>query len=212
MRPSDQLAQFVRDALTAGRGRDEVRAALIAAGWTGPEVAGALNAWAEGGFTPPVPRPRPFVSAREAFLYGLMFVALAMTAWYLVALAFSLADLLLPEVGEADNQALWRIREMRFSIASLIVFLPLFLWLNQRTQTATRNDPGQRRSLVRKWFGHVTLFLASIALLGDLIAAIYALLNGDMTLRFAVKALTVAVVAGIIFLYFRGEMDEPESR
>lgn len=212
MRPADQLATFVHDALRTGRSRAEIRAALSAAGWTDSEVAGALAAWAETDFTPPVPRPRPFVSAREAFTYGLMFVALAMTAWHLVTLSFALIDIFIPDVVADQDLGLWRMRAMRFSIASLVVFLPLFLLLNQRTQRMTRSDPGQRRSLVRKWVSYVTLFLASMALLGDLIAVIYSLLNGDMTLRFAAKTLTVAVVAGIIFLYFRGEMDDRDAR
>ena len=85
MRNADHLAAFVRDALIAGRPRPEIEAALRTAGWTPAEISEAMQAWAEGTFLPPVPRPRPYVSAREAFVYGLMFVALAMTAWHLTA-------------------------------------------------------------------------------------------------------------------------------
>ncbi len=211
MRPADQLSQFVREALIAGRDRDEIARALSDAGWTDGEIADALGSWVAGSFAPPVPRPRPFLSAREAFLYGLMFVALAMTAWHLVSLSFNLINRWFPEPAELA-QGFYNLSAMRFSIASLVVFLPLFLVLNQRANTATRADPGKRRSLVRKWFGYITLFLASIALLGDLIAVVYAFLNGDLTLRFAAKSVVVAVVAGAVFFYFRGEMDDEESR
>lgn len=210
MRPSDQLAQFVQASLSAGHSRDAIRDALTRAGWTGAEVSAALDAWADDSFIPPIPRPRPFVSAREAFLYGLMFIALAMTAWHLVALSFYLIDRWLPEVNDM-LYATGSVQGMRLSIASLIVFLPLFVFLNSRLQQAASKDPGRRRSLVRKWFGYVTLFLASMALLGDLIAVLYALLNGDLTARFAAKTLVVAAVAGMIFVYFRGEMDDEET-
>lgn len=210
MRPSEQLARFVHESLVAGNDREAIRAALLRAGWTTGEVSAALDAWAEDDFVPPVPRPRPFVSAREAFLYGLMFIALAMTAWHLVALSFNLIDRWIPDPGSL-RRTMVPVQAMRFSIASLVVFLPLFVLLNGWTHKATLDDPGKRRSVVRKWFGYITLFLASISLLGDLIAVIYALLNGDLTLRFAAKTAAVALVAGAVFAYFRGEMDDQET-
>ncbi len=211
MRPADQLSQFVREALIAGRSRDEIARALSEAGWTESEVREALDTWVAGAFLPPVPRPRPFLSAREAFVYGLMFLALATTAWHLVSLSFNMIDRCFPDPAQIERSYA-DLSGMRFSIASLVVFLPLFLFLNQRTNAATQADPGKRRSLVRKWFGYITLFLASIALLGDLIAVVFALLNGDLTLRFAAKAAVVAAVAGAVFFYFRGELDDEETR
>ena len=209
MRPADQLAQFVADALKEGRTRAEISAALREAGWTGTEVSGALDAWAESAFTPPVPRPRPYVSAREAFLYALMFLALAMTAWNITTLGFELIELWLPDL--TDKYTRYNVQSVRWSISVLVVFFPLFLVMNTRAQRAAHADPGQRRSAVRKWFGYITLFLAAITLLGDLIAVIYALLSGELTARFIAKAGLVALTAGLIFLYFRGEMEEVQD-
>ena len=206
MKASDQLASFVYDALNAGRSRGDITVALEQAGWSPAEIRDALNNWAEGEFTPPVPRPRPFVSAREAFLYGLMFVALAMTAWHLTSLLFHLIDQWIPDLN--DRIGYYDRSDMRFSMASLIVFFPLFAWLNMQANRRINANAGRRRSGVRKWFGYITLFLAAITLLGDLIWVIYALLNGDLTARFIAKAGTVAVVAGMIFFYFRSDMTE----
>lgn len=206
MRPSDQLAAFVADALKAGRGREEIAAALDDAGWTKSEVEGALNAWADTGFVPPVPRPRPIVSAREAFTYGLMFVALVVSAVNVTTLGFELIERWLPDAAERFRG--FSVSRMRWSISYLVVFFPLFLVLNARAARAAKADKARRRSAIRKWFGYVTLFLAALALLGDLIAVIYALLSGDLTARFIAKAALVALTAGIIFLYFRAEMEE----
>lgn len=204
MRPSDQLAEFTREALINGKSREDIREALHHSGWAPNEIAEALDAWADVDFPTPVPRPRPYVSAREAFFYGIMFVALAMTAWHLVALLHNLIDHWVTDPTE-ESGARYMLSSTRWSIAALIVFTPTFLILNRRTTQDTKADPGKRRSGVRKWFGYVTLFLASISLLGDLMAVIYALLSGDLTLRFILKALVVAVVAGSIFAYFRME-------
>lgn len=209
MRPADQLATFVADALKAGRSREEITTALSDAGWTGPEIRAALHAWADGDFTPPVPRPRPMVSAKEAFLYGLMFVSLAVTAVHLVILGFELADNWIPD--PADSYGYYSRSTVRWSISALIVFFPMFLWLNTRIGKAVKKDEGKRRSGVRKWITYLTLFCAAITLLSDLIVVIHAFLSGDLTARFFAKSAIVAVVAGLIFLYFRGEMKEAED-
>lgn len=209
MRPADQLATFVAEALKAGRSREEISAALTEAGWTGPEIRAALHAWADTGFVPPVPRPRPMVSAKEAFLYGLMFVALAVTAVHLTILGFELADRWIPD--PADNYGYYSRSTVRWSVSALIVFFPLFLWLNSRIGKAVKHDEGKRRSAVRKWVTYLTLFFAAITLLSDLIVVIHAFLSGDLTARFFTKSAIVAVVAGLIFLYFRSEMKEGED-
>jgi len=209
MRPADQLAAFVRDALIAGKDRKAIAAAMEQAGWNPSEVDDALNAWSDADFTPPVPRPRPFVSARDAFFYGLMFIALAITAWHLCWLMFELIDRWLPDVGNG-NRSYYSAETVRWSMSMLIVFFPLFFYLNNRAVKATLNDPAKRRSSVRRWFGFTTLFIAAITLLGDLVYVIFSLLNGDLTTRSLAKALVIAVVAGVIFLYFRKETSDGE--
>lgn len=210
MRPADQLSRFVHQALVAGRDRAEIDAALTQAGWTRSEIAAALGSWADGGALPPVPRPRPMLTAREAFAYALMFITLAISAWHLTALSFSLIDLWMPEPSDYGYGG-YRLDSMRWSIASLIVFLPAFLWLNRRIQRQTRSDPARRRSAMRKWIGYLTLFLAVLSLAGDAIYCLYTFLNGDLTLRVLAKAGVVAVIAGTILLYFKGEVDDPQA-
>lgn len=213
MRQPDQLSEFVRTALTAGQDRAQIRAALDSAGWTASEINGALRGWAEGAFTPPVPRPRPFVSAREVFLYGLMFIALTMVTINLAQLGMALVDLWMSRdlaLEELDHyySGNYLLPRIRWCIAVLVVFAPVFLFLNARAERIARADPGTRRSLVRKWFVSLALFASVVVILGDLSYTIYALLDGDLTWQFLVKAAIVGVIAGLVFLYFRDEMKE----
>ncbi|WP_198666059.1 DUF5671 domain-containing protein [Tropicimonas sp. IMCC34043] len=210
MRPSDRLAAFVAEALAAGRERDEIAQALTRAGWTGDEIAEALDAWlpaawpAGDGIPQPVPRPRPLLSAGEALLQALILVALAMTAANVLSLGFALIDRALPATAELPLRA--GTRTIRWSVSALIVFFPLYLWLGHRANRALATAPGRRRAPIRKWIGNATLFVAAIVLLSDLLYVIYALLNGDLTARFAAKAALVAVTAGLVLLPLRAEM------
>lgn len=206
MARQDDLAEFVRAGLIAGHGRDELSAALAQAGWSARESAEALDGWAVAApGLPPVPRPRAYVSAREALIYGLLFLLLLFICWHITMLGFQLIDSLLPGL---DGRYPPSPSALRWSMAALIPTVPLFLWLNRRVTSATLGDPGRRRSLVRKWFAAITLLLASLALLGDLVAAVYALLNGELTARFMAKAALIAVLGGLAFAYWRDELDD----
>src|SRR5687767_3411734 len=93
----EELVAFVKDSLTRGVARDEIRAALRSAGWRDEEVEKALRAFAEVEFPVPVPRPQPYLSARETFFYLLQFAALYTSAFNLGRLAFLLIERAFPD-------------------------------------------------------------------------------------------------------------------
>ncbi|PZO63225.1 MAG: hypothetical protein DI498_13885 [Paracoccus denitrificans] len=199
----DDLVIFVRDGLGAGREPEELAGVMRDAGWSDGEIAQALNAWVAVDGGAPVPRPRAYVSAKEALVYGLLFITLGAICCYSVILWFGTVNYLLPE----PDQRYGASSSTRFGIATLVATVPVFLWMNARVQAASDADQGQRRSLVRRWFAAVTMLLAVLTLLGDLVAVVYAALNGDVTLRFVTKALVVAVMGVLAFAYYRDELN-----
>ena len=66
---NEELQGFVKDGLARGVSRAEINDVLVRAGWTAEHVRGALDAFAEIEFPIPVPRPMPYLSAREAFRF-----------------------------------------------------------------------------------------------------------------------------------------------
>ncbi|WP_306132713.1 DUF5671 domain-containing protein [Roseivivax marinus] len=208
MRASDRLGAFVADALRAGHARPDIVRALTEAGWSRGEAEKALADWAELSYPLPVPRPRPAVSAREALVYGLMFVALGVTVFQSINLGFALIDRWLGDPMEDFSWTAWRVRG---ALASLAVFAPLFLVLNLRTGRAARADRSLRRSAVRDWLAHGAMFFAALTLVGDLVSAVSAALGGGLHPDFLAKSALVALVAGTIYLYFRGFTRTPET-
>ena len=55
---------------------------------------------------------------------------------------------------------------------------------------------------VRKWLTYLTLFIAGVTIITDLIILINTFLGGEITARFAFKVLAVLIVAGVIFAYY----------
>jgi len=71
-------------------------------------------------------------------------------------------------------------------------------------------DPVKRASPVRKWLTYLTLFIAATVLIGDLITLVYNALGGELTTRFLLKVLTVAVIAGGTFGYYLWDLRQDE--
>ena len=92
MAVSKELSRFTRDALVSGKTRAQISQALTAAGWAASEVREALDAWAETPFSPPIPRPQTMVSARDFFVYTLMFGVMIFGAVSVVQLFHALID------------------------------------------------------------------------------------------------------------------------
>lgn len=206
MKPADQLSEFVRDAMAQGGDHDGIAQALRDAGWSAPEIAEALHGWQAAPGLPPVPRPRPYASATEALLYGLLFLSLGSVAWNICDLGMEVLNRMIPD--PADGRYDPADGALRWPIAALIVFTPLFLFLNGKVATMAQNDAGRRRSLVRKWFASITLMVAALVFLVDGISVVYALLSGELTARFAAKAVLVAGVAALVLAYYRDELDD----
>ncbi len=210
MSSSDIVSQFVKEALSAGHSRAEISGQLKTAGWSEREVTQALSAFAENDFTPPVPKPRSQLTARDAFIYLVLFTALSFSAGYLIALVNSILNIQLPDPGDSQYLRKQSFDMINWSIATLVIAGPVYLWMTYYTRRQIARDAGYKRSLVRKWLTYLALFVTAMFFLGDGAYVIYTLLDGEVTLRFLLKALMVAVVNLAIFIFYLRDVEEKE--
>ncbi len=186
--------------MRAGAGRAEIERVLAEAGWSRDRVADALRAFAAVDFPVPVPRPRTRLSARDAFLYLIVFGSLYLSAFYLGNLLFQFVNLAFPdELIEYQEAVYGRIR---FATSVLVVAYPVFLYASFRTVRDVAADPGRRASPVRRWLTYLTLAGAAFVIIGDLIFLVHGLLSGELTVRFLLKSAIVAGLAAAVFGYY----------
>ena len=202
------ISDFVHDALLRGVSREDIAQALQKGGWALKEINEALDAYVESNLPLPVPRKRVSSSPKETFLFLMLFAALYTAAFALGSVLFNIINLALPQPGE---MTLGMIVSLRFGIASVIVAFPLFIFMCRVIAREAMRNPGQRISPSRRWLTYLTLFIASISIVVDLIALLVGFFEGDITRRFILKVIVVAVLAGGAFIHYLRELRKEET-
>jgi hypothetical protein len=208
---STDLTSFVKEGLQRGIPRTQLDDALRNAGWDRNQVSTALNQFAEVDFAIPVPRPTPYLDARDAFLCAVMFGALYFGAYSLGVVIFELIDRAFPDPSARAYAAEWADASLRWSLSSLIVAFPVFLYVARLTAREQQGDRAKRITRVRRTITYLTLFIAAMFLIGDVTMLVYNVLGGDMTVRFTLKVLTVALIAGAGFGHYLRELRVDEQ-
>ncbi len=207
---SDRLDAFVRDALARGATREQIRDALGAAGWPAAEIEAALAAWHDTTFGVPAPKRRVQTSAREAFLYLVMFATLYVVAFHVGALLFTGIERWFPDPA---FYARWSagLQGVRASTAALLIAFPVFALVARHIGGLIAREPEKRASGIRRWLTWLTLFLAALVLIGDLVVVVTQLLSGELAARFVLKCAVVFAIAGMVFGHYFARMRSDEA-
>jgi hypothetical protein len=207
---SQELERFVCEALVRGESRESIARALAGAGWRDDQTRGVIDAYADTPFVIPVPRPRASVSAREAFLYLVLFASLYFAAWHLGSLLFDLINRAWPDAADQEYARQFLDRSIRWSTAALIITFPVFAFVSHYVARDVARHPIKRLSPVRRWLTYLTLFVAATVLICDMTTLVFNLLGGELTTRFVLKVLVVAVIAGSAFGWYLHDLRREE--
>ncbi|MAF59484.1 MAG: DUF5671 domain-containing protein [Candidatus Pacebacteria bacterium] len=139
------------------------------------------------------------MTPKDFFLWVAATVALYVSAVSLLALLFEYIDVVF-----ADPLRSYQFSgPIRFAMASLIIIFPLYIYLTRKLNQDIRVNPEKKDIGIRKWLLFLTLFIAGITIVIDLIVLINTFLGGqELTTAFLLKVLSVLVVIGGIFFYY----------
>ena len=208
-----ELREFVREALARGMTRAAIREKLESAGWRREEIDGALGAFAEVESPVPVPRRKPYLSAREAFFYLVLFVTLYITAINVGTVLFQFLNKLLPDVSQgAGMWDTFSFDALRGAISGLVIAFPVYLLMSRIIGRAIRQDPEKAASKVRKWLTYLTLFVSACVIIGDLTYLVSQYLSGELVLRAFLKVVVILLIAGFVFVRYLSELKREEDR
>ena len=142
----------------------------------------------------------PRSTPKDVFLHLLAIVTLYIGVISLIALLFqyieaAFADTLTYSITRTSQA-------VRTAISSLIVVWPVYIGISYVIGKDFKQTPEHRHVKIRKWLVYLTLFIAAMTLIIDMIALINSFLGGELTMSFVLKVLSVLVVAGSVFGYY----------
>lgn len=194
------LKTFIAHARSKGMDHGTIRLLLLSSGWKERDI---ITAMSEESLDMPVPVPQDGGSARDAFLHLLTFTALYASVISTMVLWFQYINRFLPDpaLGEStlyDSDASF----IRWQLAILLVAFPLLAYLWKTLHREFAHNPEKLTTGVRRWLTYLTLFVTACAMIGDLIALVFSLLQGELSVRFFLKVFTVFVLTGVPFVYY----------
>ncbi len=206
---SEKLDAFIEAAKSKGAPDETLAGLLRDRGWAAKEISAAFGRYYEKltGVAAPVRNARSGESARDAFLYLLAFSTLATWATALGSLLFIYYDRWFPDPLAMRSYAGSRW-DISWQLACIIVAFPIYVLVDRAILRGLELEPQKTDSGVRKWLTYMALLITAGILVGDLITFLSYFLNGELTVRFVLKVLTVIAIAGSIFWYYLGTLKE----
>lgn len=134
----------------------------------------------------------------EIFVHFLSFILLGIVATATGILCFQIINKYFPNYQFAN----FDISGIHYAIASLIIGFPIYIWALWFWFRSFENLPEKTESRLSKWLTYIVLLIASGLIIGDLIAVVFNFLQGEYGARFLLKALTILVIAGLIFGFY----------
>ncbi|MFH1670595.1 MAG: DUF5671 domain-containing protein [Patescibacteria group bacterium] len=145
----------------------------------------------------------PHSYARDFFLHLITVVLLYASVVSAITLLFQYINVLFPD--QLSFYYAGALGAIRWSTATLLIMYPVFVltsWILQREMKAS---PEKAEFRIRRWLLALTLFLASLTIIIDLITLVYNFLSGELSVRFMLKVLVIFAVTGTVFGYYMWE-------
>lgn len=212
---SAALLDFVKDAARLGKSRSEMNAALLDAGWPQDQLTAFWGKYHESAFPIPVPKPTVYASPRLTTLNLFYFVVLYISIYSAIDIIFTILDNNLPD-GTGRMRGMYYgsspiADQIRQAIAAIVTCVPLVYLTNRALQKGMQAS-GQFIHGTRLKLMNLTLFIAAIITLCDVIGFVYYFLSGELGLRFIIKVAVLTVVSLGTYLYFKPEMAAFEKK
>lgn len=148
--------------------------------------------------------PTAKTGPKDFFLWAGVIISLYTSVTALIALLFQYINYAFPDnlAGYSDPYG----GPVRIAMAGLIVMVPTMVILLRIIRGTIEHEPGKANIWVRRWALGLTLFIATLTILIDLVTLVNTFLGGEITARFGLKVVVVLLVAVGVFLHFLADM------
>jgi hypothetical protein len=140
-------------------------------------------------------------AAKLVFFYLLHLVSLGFMTVSFGIILFqiinkNIADVITAYSGSYDEMAL------KFAISALLVSTPIFYIVASFIQKSLFKGEMKKDSGIRRWLTYLILFVSFCIFIGWLIAFVNNFLNGEVTMKFVLKTISVLAIAAAVFGFY----------
>ncbi len=205
------LQQHIEARIRGGAGREAIKEQLIAVGWPEEECD---RAYAAALVATGVPAPATNVrgikgaSTFDIVLNFFSFILLGMVTIALGTLYFQVVNNYFPDklLDDPSYYGIYPngvdVDAIYYAMAALIVAYPMYYLVVRLWFRRFREDEAKAESKLTKWLTYLVLLAASITIVGDLVAVLTTFFQGELTMRFFLKAFIILLIAGMIFGFY----------
>ena len=136
---------------------------------------------------------------RDVFMHLLNTITLYISAFSFLNLVFDYINSAFPDKLNLyyDSGS-----SIRWTLSLFIIIFSVFVWTSRFIEKDLVGNPDKNELKIRKWLIYLTVFLAALLLIGDMVALIYNFMGGDLTAPFILKVFSVLAVGGVVFWYY----------
>lgn len=201
------LVDYVMEKIKMGLGHDEIKKQLNAVGWNEEEVD---SAYALGLINSGVPVPSR--NSQQVFLkktstveivinfFSFILLGILATSWGV--LLYGIINHFFVDKLNSYSYYNSSADTIHYATAAIIISFPLYFWAMRFWFSCFAKDDGKVESKLTRWITYLVLLAAAITIVGDLIVIIFNMLQGELTIRFFLKALTILIIAGGVFGFY----------
>ncbi len=220
---SASLVEYITKSIGAGASEGQIKNNLIAVGWSNEQI---MEAYEQALINSGVPSPNPTrirmaspvsnsttvgstakdkkSSAGETAINLLSFILLAIVAVATGAIFYQVINKFFPDALAVSSSYAnhFSTSAIHYATAVLVVAFPVYYVVMYYWFKGFRNNLDKTETGLSKFLTYLVLLITAVAILGDLIAAVYTFLQGELSVRFFLKTLVIIIIAGLIFGFY----------
>ena len=148
---------------------------------------------------------RPKLNIGFFFLSLGILISMITSVVSFLTLVFSTLDKQFPDILNSTFQygySTYDFETIRASLATLIIFFPLFILISYFWKKFTKGEMGSTDETIKKWLIYIVLFLSSLVIAIDLVILIKYFVSGEISERFIYKVIVTLITAFLIGSYY----------
>jgi len=207
-----ELIDYIKNKRSLNTSDDEIRDKLKKYAWKDEDINDAFNDPRTADVPIPPYKMQDYVKQQslsssrsmwDAFQHVLMFISMGVVA---IAIGLLIHEYINYFIPEYRGDPIIRLPDVKEELASIIVTLPIFLFLFNRINKQTEENPAIRQLKARTVLTYLTLIITFIIVVSNVIHIVYNFLDGSVTANFVAHFLNTTSISGIIFWYFLNQV------